>query len=148
MPHDRFAWPSRMKSVEREYSATRQAVDQFLGHARLDPMILRGDLRPRDVQHASDRLEGTYVIRLFAEFETGLRLFWGTVRRTRPGTEHLINSLAGMRGVPATVLADVHNVRDYRNDLVHEREGAGKPISIGSTRSSLCKFFDRLPLTW
>lgn len=148
MPHDRFEWLDRIKAVEREYEAMRRAADRFLNEARRDPTILRGDLRARDAQEASDRLEGTYIVRLSAEFETGLRLFWVTVRSTRCATAHLVNSIAGMRGVPDTVRDRVHAVREYRNALVHEREGSGGPVPIRAARSRLCTFFDRLPVKW
>ena len=51
----------------------RLAVDRLLEGARRDPTILSGDLNLHDIINASERLEGTYIIRLFAEFETGLR---------------------------------------------------------------------------
>lgn len=42
------------------------------------------DLKLHDIMIASERLEGTYIIRLFAECETGLCLFWKTMRDTDP----------------------------------------------------------------
>ena len=69
-------WQSRIKAVEREYVAMRQAADRFLHHAHDDPTILLGDLRHGEIVSASRNLEGTYVMRLFAEFETGARQFW------------------------------------------------------------------------
>lgn len=137
-----------MKAVEREYAAIRQAADRFLAKIHQDPTLIQGDLRPRDFARASEKLEGTYLIRLFAEFETGLRQFWATVRTTRPRTEHLINQIAGMRGVSTDDLGDAHEVRNSRNALVHEREAPGGPVSIVQARRSLCKFFDRLPIEW
>ena len=47
----------------------------------------------------SVRLEGTYVIRLFAEFETGLRLYWATIRQTEPPTQHLLDGIAARRAI-------------------------------------------------
>ena len=73
MPHNRHDWLRRIKAIEREHSSTRLALDRLLEEARRDPTILTGDLKFHDIVVASDRLEGTYIIRLFAEFETGLR---------------------------------------------------------------------------
>jgi hypothetical protein len=137
-----------MKAVEREYAAMRQAADRFLAEVGRDPSILRGDARARDLERASGHLEGTYVMRLFAEFETGLRDYWKTVRRTQPSTKHLIDSIATQRHVPTDVIRDVHAVREYRNDLVHEREDAGDRIPIPQCRRRLCQFFGRLPVEW
>lgn len=75
MPAKRFESLQSIKDVEREYAATRLATDELLAAAALDPKILKRDIRLRDVSHASERLEGTYLIRLFAEFETALRVY-------------------------------------------------------------------------
>ena len=69
MPFNR-EWQSRIKAVEREYVAMRHAADRFRQAAIDDPIILRGNLRHREIVVASANLEGTYIIRLFAEFET------------------------------------------------------------------------------
>lgn len=68
-------WQSRFKAVEREYLSARNATDYLLTTSQQNPGVLAGDLKFRDVMHMSERLEGTYLIRLFAEFETALRLF-------------------------------------------------------------------------
>src|SRR5437879_1626293 len=83
-------WAERIKRVERDFLVMRLAADRLLVDAKRDPTVLRqparphDQLSPRDVGHASDGLEGTYVIRLFAEFETALRLYWPTSRSTAP----------------------------------------------------------------
>ena len=84
MAHDRFAWLRRIKAVEREHAASRLGIDRLLSQAREEPSLLRGDVTLRDLAVASGRLDGTYVIRLFAEFETALRLFWLAARKTDP----------------------------------------------------------------
>ena len=75
MPHN-HEWQSRVKVVEREYVAMRQAADRLLEAALADPTILLENLRHREIVRASQSLEGTYVVRLFAEFETGARQYW------------------------------------------------------------------------
>ena len=76
MPHN-HEWQSRIKGVEREYLAMRQAADRFLKAALDDPTIVSQDLRHREIAGASQNLEGTYVIRLFAQFETGAQAVLG-----------------------------------------------------------------------
>jgi len=149
MPHKLFVWLQRIRGVEREYSATRLAVDRLVATIQHDATIL-GELRVRDIRHTSERLEGTFVIRLFAEFETGLRLFWPTARGTDPPsrTRDLLDGLAATRRIPHNVLARVHAVREYRNSLVHEREEPTVPIPIAESRSHLCQYFSRLPPEW
>src|SRR5690348_17312448 len=92
----------------------RLALDRLLAEARRDPTILAGKLKVQDVAEASGRLEGTYLIRLFAEFETGLRLYWATIRMTEPPTQHLLDGIAARREIPPARLAGAHAVREYR----------------------------------
>jgi hypothetical protein len=148
MPHDLYIWMEKIKSIERDHLATRLALDRLLHEARRDPTILTGDLEPQDIVKASGRLETTYLIRLFAEFETGLRLYWATIRETEPPTQHLLDGIAARRGIPPDRLAGAHTVREYRNSLVHERDEDMVPISIAEARGYLCRFFAFLPPTW
>ena len=128
----------------------RLAIDRLLAEARRDPTVLTGDLKLHDITIASERLEGTYIIRLFAEFETGLRLFWPTARGTDPPgrMRDLIDGVAATRRVPNAERTSAHAVREYRNFLVHERDEKVVPISISEARGSLCRFFVFLPPTW
>ena len=148
MPHKRQEWPTRIKDVEREYKSMRLASDRLLDEARHDPTILKENLGLRDIANASKRLEGTYIIRLYAEFETGLRLFWRTIKPTEPLTRDLLEGISARRGIPIDRLAGAHTVRVYRNSLVHERDEEVAPISIGRARSHLCHFFAYLPERW
>jgi hypothetical protein len=120
-------WQSRIKAVEREFLAVRLGTDRLQEASRRDPTLLRGQVDPRDLARASDALEGTYLVRMFAEFETGLRLYWDSLRDTNPRTVDLLNSLAGQRGIPDDQRDNAHLVREYRNSLVHEREDADGP---------------------
>jgi hypothetical protein len=147
MPHN-HEWQERIKAVEREYRAIRQATNRFQEDARRDPTILKGDVRYRDIDRASVNLDGTYVIRLFAEFETGLRQYWDRVRGTNPRTHDLLEGLAAMCGIPDEQRDRAHDVREYRNSLVHEREDEVGPIPIDECRGYLCRFFSFLPHEW
>src|SRR5215813_12742805 len=128
MPHELRGWIRRIKSIERDYLSTRLALDRLLDEARRDPTILTGDLEPQGIVKASGRLEATYLIRLFAEFETGLRLYWATIRDSEPPTQHLLDGIAARCDIPPDRLAGAHAVREYRNSLVHERDEEGIPI--------------------
>jgi hypothetical protein len=148
MPHHRHEWDKAIKAIEREYASMRLAADRLLEDARHDPTVLGREIDLRHIVRASVRLEGTYVIRLFAEFETGLRLYWSTIRETEPPTQHLLDGIAARRGISPDRLAGAHAVREYRNSLVHERDEAMAPISIAEARGHLCRFFAFLPPTW
>jgi hypothetical protein len=147
MPNN-YEWQIRIKAVEREYEAMRQGAEHFQQAARADPTILQGDWRHREIVKASRNLEGTYLIRLFAEFETGARQYWGTQRDTHPKTAELLDGLAARCGIPTRYRANAHAVREYRNALVHEREDRPKPLLIAEARGYLCTFFSFLPQQW
>ena len=141
-------WHSRIKAVEREYVVMRQAANHFRQAALGDPTILQDSVQPREINLADRNLEGTYVIRLFAEFETGARHYWGTNWDTDPKTVDLINGLAARCLVPDALRNTVHSVREYRNALVHEREDQLKAVPIAVARGYLCHFFSFLPRQW
>jgi hypothetical protein len=145
----RDAWLTQIKAVEREHSTTRLATDRLLEAARRDPTVLRRILEPRDISEASANLEATYLIRLFAVFESGLRQFWQAVRpHRRPRTEHLLDGVASARGIPSELLVNAHAVRAYRNTLVHEQAEDVHSLTITAARRYLCQFFSRLPPEW
>jgi hypothetical protein len=141
-------WQSRIKAVEREYVAMRQAAGRFRQAALIDPTILQQSLRHGEIVKASDNLEGTYIIRLFAEFETGARQYWNTNWQTNPRMVDLLNGLAARCRIPDTQRDNAHVVRDYRNGLVHEREDQPEAVPMAIVRHYLCHFFSFLPPRW
>jgi hypothetical protein len=141
-------WQTRIKVVEREYVAMRQAADRFRQAAMDDPTILLESVRHNEIVVASRNLEGTYLIRLFAEFETGARQYWGATYDSYPRTLDLLNGLAARCRVPDTQRDNGHLVRVYRNSLVHEREDETDPLGISQARGYLCHFFSFLPPKW
>ena len=147
MPHN-HEWQTRIKAVERDHASMRLATDRLLESAYRDPRVLQGDLRYRDVVHASAELEGTYIIRLFAEFETGLRLFWDAKRDSNPRTRDLLDGIAAMCGIPDDQRDHAHLVREHRNRLVHEREEEVEALPIAVSRGYLCHYFSFLPPKW
>lgn len=108
MPGDPFDWLIRIKSVEREHAAMRLAIDRLWEVARRDPADLRSDVTVADIRNASGRLDGTDLIRLFAEFEAGLRSFWAEVRMTAPPsrTRDLLNGVAATCRITLEVLSN------------------------------------------
>jgi hypothetical protein len=150
MSRDRDECVGRFKAVERQFSATPFAAEHLSEAARRDPTVLRRTMEPRDLREASDQLEPTYFIRLFAEFESGLRSFWTVARPNRrwTRTEHLLDGVAAAVGIPEELLRNAHAVRMYRNDLVHEQGEDMVPLPIAMARGHFCRFFGRLPRTW
>jgi len=144
----RYEWQSRIVEVCRQYQALTQATKHFRLAAKKDPTILREKITPRDIEEAENNLEGIFIVRVYAEFETGLRDYWDTVRPTHPMMGILMDSVAAQRKVPASVSKNAHLVREYRNGLVHEREDAPDSVPVDIARSHLSRFFSFLPEDW
>lgn len=140
----RFEWNSRIKTAELDYRIARVAFDCLMQQAH----AIRTEFKYRDIARASSMLEATYTVLLFAEFETGLRLFWETIRATHPKTEDLITGIAARLAIPDQLIQGAHVVREYRNDLIHERDDIKNTVPIDVARDRLCAFFYRLPPDW
>jgi hypothetical protein len=147
MPHN-YEWQGRIKAVEREFAVARHGMATFRDMARNDPTVLVGDIRFREIETVAKNLEDTYSIRLFAEFESGLREYWEVARGTDPGTHDLIEGIASMRRIPNEQRVNAHAMREYRNRLVHEREKQVEPVRIDRLRRLLIDFFRFLPPRW
>ncbi len=106
-------------------------------------------MRPRNLKLADENLEATYIIRMFAEFESAIRSFWKTIRpKTRTQTESLLDRVGDRCGVPIEVARNVQVVRLYRNKLVHERDQECETVTIKDTRSRLATYLAFLPREW
>src|SRR5438270_2188166 len=112
MPNEAFAWGTRIKAVEREYVVARFAADRLDQQTRDDPAVLQGDLRLRDIRMLNDRLEGTYILRVFAEFEQALRNYLRAFSiRVPRNAEPLINRVRDRARIANDDAGNAHNVR-------------------------------------
>ena len=145
-------WMKRVKSVEREYLASRLAIDRVGSTIASNPTILGEIVKVRDVLQSDANLEGTYIIRIFAEFETGLRKFWNRKRpeehKKNTPAEVLVDQVAAEAHVPDDVIVRVHNVRELRNLLVHETDEPLAKMQIRDVRSCLCTYLHNLYTIW
>jgi hypothetical protein len=140
-----------MKDVEREYAVATISRDTMIEALKKDPSLLtKKNLNQADLDRLNENLSSTYLIRIFAEFETGLRAFWKTQRSRKPSipVRDMIDSVSSKRNVEDVIRIDAHIVRKYRNSLVHDEDAEAEFVEIGTARKFLCKFFGRLPETW
>ena len=103
----------RIRAVEREHQAAVKAVELLAERLRADPAFGADDeWRFRDARNLRANLEATFLIRLFAEFEAGLRDAWrNTFRRTtHPTMRDLLEAVARLRLIPQDWLDDAHEV--------------------------------------
>ena len=153
MPYRRFDWHERIRAVENEYKSVRIAVDRLKSAVASDPTVLGKDPKPANLGAADRNLEGTYLVRLFAEFESALRSYdrarhADPTRKTEAST--LIDTIGGRRGqgISDSVRQGAHTVRRVRNHWTHERDATPDPMSIAEARARLQNFLSWLPEEW
>ena len=141
---------NRIVGVYDEFLAVEAAMALFRARLRIDPVYpVAHEIRIRVVRNAETNLEGTYLIRLFAEFEAGLRDFWQNAlgRPSVPLTKDLIGAVGIRSRIPDDRISSAHEVRDFRNGLVHLVRTSSK-VSIASSKKHLCSYFKFLPVDW
>jgi hypothetical protein len=102
-----------------------------------------------DVQRCLKNLEVTYILRLFGAWKAILRDFWlhGVGRDTEPDLVQLINSLAGRRNTDPQTLATAHDLRRFRNEVVHENLQVLR-YDFSQCAKGLGAFTSYLPQSW
>jgi hypothetical protein len=150
MSTEAFDWMGRVKAVEREYRAIRFGTDRLIAATTVDPTILLTDrLAHADVHTASGQLEATYIIRLFAEFETALQHFLRAFNiRRRRAAQALVDRVRARGRVGQSETDAVHRVREYRNVLVHDRLARVAVVNLREATSALCTFLSHLKGIW
>ena len=148
MPSDKYDLIGRLKAVEREHIALRFTTDHVLRSLGEGGVDLDDNLKRLDVNRASERLEGTYIIRRFSEFEVALKTFLRErkVKKIPRDAKPLINRVASYAKFSGQILDNAHVVREYRNKLVHDLV-YGIPdeqrMTIRTATSRLCTFLSR-----
>lgn len=149
MPGEAFKWMVRIKAVEREYGAIRFGIDRLIRAVNDDPSILEREVKRPDITTAAAHLEGTYIVRVFSEFETALQEFIRAFHIGKHrGTEPLVNRVRDRGRIPQPDADAVHRVREYRNVLVHERLTPVTPVTIREATRFLCTFLSRIQRIW
>jgi hypothetical protein len=141
----------QLVAVEREYRVVAVAVGVLGDRLRADPSGLKAHgLEQADYRQAVGRLEATYLIRLFAEFEAGLREAWVRKYRqkTHPPMAQLLAAITARCAIARRWHEAVDEVRRCRNALVHEEDAAVTPVSVADAGARLKWYFSRLPAHW
>jgi hypothetical protein len=109
----------------------RLAADHLLSGLEDGTVPLSWALQRADLHEASDDLEGTYLIFLFAQFERALRRFLRDKNIKIPRhAKQVINRVATRIQIAGDILTNTHKVRDHRNRLVHHLEGEVELLTI------------------
>jgi hypothetical protein len=147
----RIKW---IAAVANEHLAANSAADLLKAQLKADPNYgSKAGWKSRDGVAFNANLQSTYIIRLYAEFEAGLRDYWANRLKkiTHPPMIQLLQSIAGQR-ISADRIADADAVREYRNLLVHSEAGEPPPdmktFTVAEAKAQLCYFFGRLDADW
>ena len=147
---ERWGFIDQIKGIERESYVIVAAVSYYKLRASADKIKLPPKTSPRDLVAAVDHVEATYLIRMWAAFEMGLRSYH-LVRTGHDNIQaiNLVDWTAGVkqgRAISENIREDVHKVRNYRNFLVHGNPAA--PVNIEDGRRHLNTLMQCLPNLW
>lgn len=159
MPHSSYEWGTRVKSVEKQYAVAAAAVSGFDRLVRHEGTPLPHSLEAlrashRDINATERDLEATYLIRVWAVFEAALLSYHRSLKgdpNHRIRAKDLIDTVAGKRrgaAISNDLRDAVHEVREYRNSLVHEGDTEAAPVTIAAARRLLNTFLSKLPAHW
>lgn len=145
----------RIANVAQEFLAAKTAADWVQGCQEADPSF--GDHHGWEAKAGIDfceNMEATYIVRMYAEFEAGLRDYWKThlKRDTHPPMVQLVRHAIPNQMFSQDTVDDADDVREYRNYLVHDTEDdvpeGIRPFTVAEAKRCLCAYFGRLDASW
>lgn len=145
----------RLKDIGDEFIATRGALAYVGRNWQKHSLYNDTDLQavgPQDVLNAAANIERTFIIRLFAAFEGMLK---DHLAQQHPdiavsddaSVAFLIDRVATLQTphISNPLRQSVHEVRRYRNALVHSSPVTVTPLTFTQARSRLNTYLDKLP---
>jgi hypothetical protein len=131
----------QLGAIRNEYVAARAAIAYVI--ANWGVVHDAGEIEGNDLKHfraVAVKIEATYIIRLFSSYEGVLHGYLQTHRRRTPRTaETLINRVSTHANLPDPLRDGAHEVRVYRNSLVHPGPSAA-PLTFQDALSRLNRF--------
>ena len=115
-------------------------------HLHFDPYF--SSLGLAEVRRASSTLEATYTVRLFSVFEAILRDFLPLrhpAQVDRRSVHDLINRTASRLHIPANIRDGAHQVREFRNQAVHQNQTLPSRLTFADAVAFLNRFLAWLP---
>lgn len=139
----------RLAGVKRELEVARICAEYLQsGWSRLHSSPPFENLALKEVRRTVSNLEATYIVRLFTTFESMLRDFLPLRHPGQPDRRsafNLINLAASRQHIPAPLRDQAQQVREYRNQAVHEGSTTSTPLLFGDALASLNQFLSWLP---
>lgn len=145
----------RIVRIAQEYTAAETASYLLTTQLQADPSYGKAfGWSARAGYDFGKNLAATYVIRIYAEFEAGLRDYWQTYlgQLSHPPMIQLVRRLVPNQRFSQDCIDNADEVRVYRNFLVHD--SLDEPpedmivFSVSEAKKHLCEYFSRLDPTW
>jgi hypothetical protein len=144
-----------MAAVVQEYLAGRHAADWLASKTVGDASYgWKHGFESVGGEAFVENLEATYIIRLYAEFEAGIRDYWESYRgrNSRPDMITLVRQAVPTEAFSQDCIDDADEVREYRNFLVHDMGKVPPPgivaISLKDVKRRLSGYFARINPRW
>lgn len=146
---------SRLSGVRDEFEAAKFSVAYAQSGISAGEGVLKAGaaVKPSHLRRCAENLEMTYLLRLFAAFEGVLRDYWRVARPSprprRTQMEILIDRVAILCIIPSDTRDEAHEVREYRNSLVHsDQTNDAAILDFQECKSRLGRFLGCLPTRW
>ena len=145
----------RIANVAQEFLAAMTAAQWLQSCQEADPSF--GDQHGWEAKAGMDfceNMEATYIVRMYAEFEAGLRDYWKTHlnRDSHPPMVQLVRYAIPNQMFSQDTIDDADEMREYRNYLVHDTEDevpeGVRRFTMAEARRCLCAYFGRLDPRW
>ena len=139
-----------IQGVEREYQQAAIALDLLYREAEQQTdFAQRNHVNAKSIMQTKQNLERTYVVRICAELESALRAYWREWRGriSDPPTRDLIESLTP-NFTREDWIRKIHEVRVFRNALVHDEADTEHELSLSQCRARICRFLSLLNANW
>ena len=145
-----------LRSVRSEYNSARSALQYLEVHWNDAPVIAHIEpltkLAISDVRNALHSCESVHIIRLFSAYEAMLMEHLvdhhpAITLPSRVSSEWLINRVALLQipHITINLRQAVHNVREYRNRIVHISRTVPTALTFDDCLGCLAKYLDKLP---
>lgn len=142
-----------LRRTRDELEAGKFALSRVLTELYVDADVYQAarasGVTSTELERCAGNLEIAFILRIFAEFEAILGDYWrnGLGKRTKPDMYPLMNSIARRRKMSDSDLAHAHEVREYRNDIIHKNVRSDD-LDFPQCLRAIGVFLKWLPLRW
>ncbi len=143
---------AQMDAVATELRICKLGGERLRRDINRDHSIAQSlNLGRSEIGRTIERLDHTFIVRLFAVFEWALRELWeNLLRRTsEPPIRDLIDAIVAAVGImPPNFRERVHRIRVFRNSIVHVNAVSELVFTFFEAHAHLKAFLSLMPREW